>query len=77
MNSLHWYDDMRDIFMDKPVKQYKRPRDSKILDYSVNVYKGDTFVVCYRYEGWSGTAVHDAVKDLRRTYPHPEYTLDW
>jgi hypothetical protein len=47
------------------------------LDYAVNVYRGDDFVTCYRYQGWSGTAVHDAVKDLRRTYPHPEYTLDW
>lgn len=71
--------------MDKPVKQYKRPRQSQILDYAVNVYRGqfpsidlkNDFVTCFRYEGWSGTAVHDAVKDLRRIYPHPEYTLDW
>ena len=54
------------------------PRESQILDYAANVYKGNEFVICVRYEGFSGTAVHDEVKDLRTKYPAQQgYRIEW
>ena len=61
------------------VQILKTPGQSKILDYYVNVYKDGEFVECLRYEGWSGTAVHEEVRDLKRyEYPPGEgYILVW
>jgi hypothetical protein len=54
------------------------PRESQILDYAVNVYKDNEFVICVRYEGYSGTAVHDEVKDLSKKYPAQQgYRIEW
>ena len=60
-------------------KVYKAPRTSTMLDYAVNVYKDGEFVKCLRYQGWSGTAMMEEVRDLRHyTYkPSDGYTLEW
>jgi hypothetical protein len=61
------------------VQEYNEPRSSTMLDYSVNVYKDDLFVKSLRYQGWSGTAMHEEVRDLRHyTYkPSEGYRLEW
>ena len=61
------------------VQEYTVPRQSTMLDYSVNVYKDGEFVKCLRYEGYSGTAMHEEVRDLRHyTYkPADGYKLEW
>lgn len=61
------------------VTLHNTPRESTMLDYAVNVYKAGVFHVCHRYEGYSGTDVHDEVKYLKRTvYPQSEgYSLEW
>lgn len=48
------------------------PRDSSMLDYTVNIYKDGQFVKAYRYEGYSGNAMMDEVKDLNKKYPESE-----
>jgi hypothetical protein len=49
-----------------------------MLDYVVNIYCKGQFVKAYRFQGFSGTAVHDEIKYLRRQYPEDQgYTLDW
>ena len=54
------------------------PGTSKMLDYVVNIYQNDVFKFAYRYQGWSGTAVHDEVKLLRRRFPdHKGYSINW
>ena len=61
------------------VQEYTVPRQSTMLDYSVNIYQNDEFVKCLRYEGYSGTAMHEEVRDLRHyTYkPEDGYRLEW
>jgi len=61
------------------VQTYRTPRQSTMLDYAVNIYKDGKFIKCLRYEGWSGTAMHEEVRDLRHyTYkPADGYTLEW
>jgi hypothetical protein len=48
------------------------PRESQMLDYALNIYKNDQFIVCIRYEGFSGTDVHDTVKYLKKN----EYRIE-
>lgn len=61
------------------VTLYNETRESTVLDYAVNVYKDGVFVICHRYEGYSGVDVHDEVKYLKRVvYPKSEgYTIEW
>lgn len=60
------------------VTKLKSPGTSTMLDYVVNIYQNGKFKVAYRYEGWSGTAVHDEVKWLRQRFPSDKgYSLDW
>lgn len=61
------------------VQEYTVPRQSTMLDYSVNIYQNDEFVKCLRYEGYSGTAMQEEVRDLRHyTYkPEDGYRLEW
>jgi hypothetical protein len=61
------------------VQEYNTPRQSTMLDYSVNVYKDDLFVKSLRYQGYSGTSMHEEVRDLRNyTYrPSDGYRLEW
>lgn len=61
------------------IQEYNTPRKSTMLDYSVNIYKDDKFVKCLRYEGYSGTAMHEEVRDLRNyTYrADAGYRLEW
>lgn len=55
------------------------PGVSSMLDYAVNVYKDDEFVICLRYEGYSGTAMQEEILDLRRLQYKPSegYVLEW
>lgn len=54
------------------------PLTSKMLDYAVNVYQNDTFVKCIRFEGYSGTAVEEEVRWLKKDYPASQgYQLKW
>jgi hypothetical protein len=54
------------------------PRESQMLDYAANIYKEGKFVICVRYEGYSGTAAHDEIKDLRTEYPAQQgYRIEW
>jgi hypothetical protein len=49
-----------------------------MFDYAANVYRGNEFVICVRYEGYSGTAVHDEIKFLREEYPAQQgYRIEW
>ena len=61
------------------VQTYTTPRESTMLDYSVNIYKNGKFIKSLRYQGWSGSAMHEEVRDLRHyTYkPAVGYTLEW
>ena len=61
------------------IQEYNEPRESTMLDYAVNIYKDGKFVKCLRYQGWSGTAMHEEVRDLRRHAYKPDdgYTLEW
>jgi hypothetical protein len=61
------------------VTHYAFPRESQMLDYAVNVYKNGEFVVSIRYQGYSGTDVHDEVKWLKNNqYPESEgYEIKW
>jgi len=61
------------------VQKLDTPGQSKMLDYHVNVYKDGEFVECLRYQGWSGTAMHEEVRDLRHYIYKPAdgYTLEW
>jgi hypothetical protein len=47
--------------------------------YYANVYQhGDMFVKGYYFEMFSGTMVHDEIKDLRRKYSVQEgYRIEW
>jgi hypothetical protein len=49
------------------------------LEYVVNVYRNNEFVVAYRYTGYSGNAMMEEVKELRiRKYPISEgYSIEW
>lgn len=61
-----------------PITILNEPGSSKMLDYHVNIFKDGTFVKCYRFEGYSGRAVHDEIPDLRKTYPRSEgYEIEW
>ena len=55
------------------------PGVSSMLDYAVNVYQDDEFVVCLRYEGYSGAAMQEEILDLRRLRYKPSegYVLEW
>jgi hypothetical protein len=52
------------------------PRDSEALQYYVNVYRGDEFVVGLEFAGYSGTAVHEELRYLRET-SYPGCTFEW
>lgn len=55
-----------------------QPGESQMLDYVVNIYLNGKFVQALRFEGYSGNAVHDAVKELRQQYPASKgYRLEW
>ena len=45
-------------------------KESKMLDYYVVVRREDNkeFIAGYRFEGYSGNAMWDEVKDIRRAY---------
>jgi len=60
------------------ITHHKAPRQSQMFDYAANVYQGNEFVICVRYEGYSGTAVHDEIKFLRKEYPVDKgYRIEW
>jgi len=48
------------------------PRQSSILDYTVNIYKDGQFVKAYRFEGYSGHAMMDEAKELQKQFPSDE-----
>jgi hypothetical protein len=54
-------------------------RPSGILDYYVTVRnKQNKFVTGWRFQGYSGTAVHDEVKFISKSYPeHKGYKIVW
>lgn len=48
------------------------------LAYVVNIYKNGKFKFAYRYEGWTGAAVHNEVKFLRQRFSsHDGYSIEW
>ena len=59
-------------------RYYDAPRESGILDYAVNIYKDDKFFLCIRYEGWSGTAVHEEIPEIKKEYPASNgFRVEW
>jgi hypothetical protein len=62
----------------RKVHTLTQPGVSQMLDYVINIYCKGRFVKAFRYEGYSGTAVHDEAKDLAKQYPASKgYTLEW
>lgn len=51
---------------------------SQVCHYWVEVYKNEEFFKHFEFRGYSGTEVHDVVKDLKREYPVSEgYEVIW
>lgn len=63
------------IRFDSPVDVNK----TQMLDYYANVYgPNEQFVAGYRYQGYSGNAFADSLKDLHSTYPESEgYRIEY
>lgn len=60
-------------------KTFNAPVEPKWPDYGCNIYKDGEFVEGRIYPNYSGNAMMDEVKDLKRyEFPVSEgYTIDW
>ncbi len=50
-----------------------------VMEYAVNIYQHGTFVIAYRYTGYSGDSMMEEVRELRRrAYPADQgYAIEW
>jgi hypothetical protein len=54
----------------KTVKKVSSPGISNTDEYAINIYKGDKFVVSYRYPGWTKEAVDTELYILTTRFPN-------
>jgi hypothetical protein len=62
-----------------PYKIFNAPVDPKWPDYGCNIYKDEVFVEGRIYSNYSGNAMMDEMKDLKRYEFKPEdgYKIEW